>query len=88
MVFTNVTNPRSAVIRKDEYKTTHARKGASIGSKVTIVSGNELVVFCLLCAGAIIIKPLRAFALMVGNPAKHTGASGIAPGSMFVFQRL
>ena len=87
MVFTKVINPRSAVIRKDEYKTTHVRKGASIGANATIVSGNELVVFCLLCAGAIITKPLRAYALMVGNPAKHAGASSMALGSMFVFHR-
>lgn len=73
MVFTNVINPRSAVIRKDEYKTTHVRKGASIGANATIVCGNELGAFCLIGAGAVITKPVPAYALMVGNPAKQIG---------------
>ncbi len=73
MVFTNVINPRSAVIRKDEYKTTHVRKGASIGANATIVCGNELGSFCLIGAGAVITKPVLPYALMVGNPAKQIG---------------
>lgn len=73
MVFTNVINPRSAIIRKDEYKTTHVRKGASIGANATIVCGNELGAYCLIGAGAVITKPVPAFALMVGNPAKQIG---------------
>jgi UDP-2-acetamido-3-amino-2,3-dideoxy-glucuronate N-acetyltransferase len=58
MVFTNVINPRSAVIRKDEYKTTHVGKGASIGANATIVCGNPLGAFCLIGAGAVITKPV------------------------------
>lgn len=73
MVFTNVINPRSAIIRKEEYKTTHVRKGASIGANVTIVCGNELGAFCLIGAGAVITKPVLPYALMVGNPAKQIG---------------
>lgn len=73
MVFTNVINPRSAIVRKDEYKTTYVRKGASIGANATIVCGNELGAFCLIGAGAVITKPVPAYALMVGNPAKQIG---------------
>ncbi len=73
MVFTNVINPRSAVIRKDEYKTTHVGKGASIGANATIVCGNPLGAFCLIGAGAVITKPVAPYALMVGNPAKQIG---------------
>ena len=73
MVFTNVINPRSAVIRKDEYKTTHVGKGASIGANATIVCGNPLGAFCLIGAGAVITKPVQPYALMVGNPAKQIG---------------
>ena len=73
MVFTNVINPRSAVIRKDEYKTTLVKKGASIGANATIICGNELGQYCLIGAGAVITKPVKPFALMVGNPAKQIG---------------
>ena len=73
MVFTNVINPRSAIIRKDEYKTTLVRKGASIGANATIICGNELGQYCLIGAGAVITKPVKPFALMVGNPAKQIG---------------
>jgi UDP-2-acetamido-3-amino-2,3-dideoxy-glucuronate N-acetyltransferase len=73
MVFTNVINPRSAIIRKDEYKTTLVKKGASIGANATIVCGNQLGEFCLIGAGAVITKPVAAYALMVGNPAKQIG---------------
>ncbi len=61
MVFTNVINPRSAIMRKErKYKITYLRKGASIGANATIVCGNELGVFCLIGAGAVITKPLPA----------------------------
>lgn len=73
MVFTNVINPRSAVIRKHEYKETVVKKGASIGANATIVCGNELGEFCMIGAGAVITKPVKPFALMVGNPAKQIG---------------
>ncbi|MCL3780845.1 N-acetyltransferase [Prolixibacteraceae bacterium JC049] len=73
MVFTNVVNPRSAVIRKDEYKKTWVRKGASIGANATIVCGITLGEFCLIGAGAVVTKDVPAFALVVGNPARQMG---------------
>jgi UDP-2-acetamido-3-amino-2,3-dideoxy-glucuronate N-acetyltransferase len=73
MVFTNVINPRSAVIRKEQYKKTIVRKGASIGANATIVCGNEIGAFAMIGAGAVITKPVPAYALMVGNPAKQIG---------------
>jgi UDP-2-acetamido-3-amino-2,3-dideoxy-glucuronate N-acetyltransferase len=73
MVFTNVINPRSAIVRKNEYKTTYVRKGASIGANATIICGNELGAYCLIGAGAVITKSVKAYALVVGNPAKQIG---------------
>lgn len=73
MVFTNVTNPRSAIIRKDAYKQTIVRKGASIGANATIVCGNNIGGYALIGAGAVITKSVPNFALMVGNPAKQIG---------------
>lgn len=73
MVFTNVINPRSAVTRKDQYKKTIVRKGASIGANATIVCGNEIGAFAMIGAGAVITKPVPAYALVVGNPAKQIG---------------
>ena len=73
MVFTNIVNPRSAIVRRDEYVETIVRKGASIGANATIICGNELGKYCLIGAGAVITKPVPDFALMVGNPAKQIG---------------
>jgi UDP-2-acetamido-3-amino-2,3-dideoxy-glucuronate N-acetyltransferase len=73
MVFTNVTNPRSAVSRKNEYKQTLVRKGASIGANATIVCGNEIGEYAFIGAGAVVTKPVAAYALVVGNPAKKIG---------------
>lgn len=73
MVFTNVINPRSHVIRRDEYKTTMVRKGASIGANATIVCGNEIGEYAMIGAGSVVTKPVKAYALVVGNPAKQTG---------------
>lgn len=73
MVFTNVINPRSFVVRKEEYKPTIVRKGASIGANATIVCGVEIGAFALVGAGAVIIKSVPPFALVVGNPARHIG---------------
>ncbi len=73
MVFTNIVNPRSAVVRRDEYVETLVRKGASIGANATVICGNELGQFCLIGAGAVITKPVPPYALMVGNPAKQIG---------------
>lgn len=73
MVFTNVINPRSAVSRKHEYMQTFVRKGATIGANATIVCGNEIGAFAFIGAGAVVTKPVPAYALVVGNPAKHIG---------------
>src|SRR6185312_6592873 len=73
MVFTNVINPRSAVSRKHEYQQTLVRKGASIGANATIVCGNEIGEYAFIGAGAVITKPVPAYALIVGNPGKQIG---------------
>jgi UDP-2-acetamido-3-amino-2,3-dideoxy-glucuronate N-acetyltransferase len=73
MVFTNVINPRSAVSRKNEYKQTLVRQGATIGANATIVCGNEIGPYAFIGAGAVITKPVAAYALVVGNPAKQIG---------------
>ena len=73
MVFTNIINPRSAVVRKDQYVTTLVQKGASIGANATIICGNEIGAFALIGAGAVITKPVKPYALLVGNPAKQIG---------------
>ena len=73
MVFTNVINPRSAVVRKNEYQATLVRKGASIGANATIICGNEIGAYALIGAGAVITKPVKPYALVVGNPARQIG---------------
>lgn len=72
-VFTNVLNPRADVARKDEFKTTLVRRGATIGANATIVCGNELGAYCLIAAGAVVTKPVPAHALMAGVPARRIG---------------
>jgi UDP-2-acetamido-3-amino-2,3-dideoxy-glucuronate N-acetyltransferase len=72
-VFTNVINPRSAVVRKNEYRSTIVRKGVSIGANATIVCGYEIGEYAFIGAGAVITKPVAPFALMVGNPARQMG---------------
>jgi len=73
MVFTNVFNPRSAVSRKHEYMQTLVKKGASIGANATIVCGNEIGEFAFIGAGAVVTKPVPAYALVIGNPARQAG---------------
>ena len=73
MVFTNVINPRSAIIRKHEYAPTVVEKGASIGANATIVCGNKIGRYALIGAGAVVTKDVKPYALVVGNPAKQTG---------------
>jgi UDP-2-acetamido-3-amino-2,3-dideoxy-glucuronate N-acetyltransferase len=73
MVFTNVINPRSAISRKNEYKQTIVKKGASIGANATVICGNEIGEYAMIGAGAVITKAVLPYALMVGNPAKQTG---------------
>lgn len=73
MVFTNVINPRSAVNRKSEFQKTQVKKGASIGANATIICGNTIGEYAMVGAGAIIVKDVPAYALVVGNPAKQIG---------------
>lgn len=73
MVFTNVINPRSAVSRKNEYKKTIVRRGATIGANATIVCGNEIGSFAFIGAGAVVTKQVPAYALVVGNPGRQIG---------------
>lgn len=72
-VFTNVLNPRSEVERKNEYRPTKVRRGATIGANATIVCGHELGAYCTIGAGAVVTKDVPEFALMVGVPAKRIG---------------
>src|SRR6056297_1382522 len=73
MVFTNITNPRSAVVRRDQYETTRVRKGATIGANATIVCGHTIGEFAFVGAGAVVIRDVKPCALVVGNPAKQIG---------------
>jgi UDP-2-acetamido-3-amino-2,3-dideoxy-glucuronate N-acetyltransferase len=73
MVLTNVINPRSAVSRKDQYKKTLIKKGASIGANATIVCGNTIGEYAFIGAGAVVTKDVPAFALIVGNPGRQKG---------------
>ncbi|PKP50990.1 MAG: N-acetyltransferase [Bacteroidetes bacterium HGW-Bacteroidetes-12] len=73
MVFTNVINPRSAIIRKDEYLKTHVGEGASIGANATIVCGHDIGAYAFIGAGAVVTKNIPAYSLWVGNPAKQIG---------------
>ena len=73
MVFTNVFNPRSHVNRKNEYIQTIVHKGATIGANATVVCGNEIGEYAMIGAGSVITKPVKAYALIVGNPAKQIG---------------
>jgi len=73
MVFTNVINPRSAIIRKNQYAKTHVGKGASIGANATIVCGHDIGAFAFIGAGAVVTKTVPAYALVVGNPARQLG---------------
>ena len=73
MVFTNIINPRSAVIRRDEYQSTLVKKGASIGANATIICGNEIGAYALIGAGTVVTKPVLPYALVVGNPSKQIG---------------
>lgn len=73
MVFTNIVNPRSAVIRKDHYVTTLVEKGASIGANSTIICGNKIGKYSFVGAGAVVTKDVKPYALVIGNPARQTG---------------
>ena len=73
MVFTNIINPRSAVIRRDQYVRTLVRKGASIGANATIICGHEIGEFSFIGAGSVVTKNVKPYSLVVGNPARHAG---------------
>ncbi|MBR5167247.1 MAG: N-acetyltransferase [Salinivirgaceae bacterium] len=72
-VFTNVINPRSAIARKDQYRPTVVKRGASIGANATIVCGHTIGQYALIGAGAVVTKDVKPYALVVGNPARQTG---------------
>lgn len=73
MVFTNVYNPRSAITRKNEYRTTHVQRGATLGANCTIVCGVTVGEYAFIGAGAVINRDVVPYALMVGVPAKRRG---------------
>jgi len=73
MVFTNVVNPRSEVARKDEYKTTLVKRGASIGANATVVCGITIGQYAFIGAGAVVTRDVPDFALVMGNPARRSG---------------
>lgn len=73
MVFTNVINPRSAVVRRDEYMKTVVGKGATIGANATIVCGNNIGKYSFIGAGAVVIHEVLPYALVVGNPSRQVG---------------
>lgn len=72
-VFTNVINPRAAVNRQSEYLATRIGKGATIGANATIICGNDIGAYAFIGAGAVVTKPVPAYALVMGNPAKQSG---------------
>lgn len=73
MVFTNVTNPRSAVNRKNQYAKTLVKKGATIGANATIICGHNIGRYAFIGAGAVVTKDVPDYALIIGNPARQTG---------------
>jgi UDP-2-acetamido-3-amino-2,3-dideoxy-glucuronate N-acetyltransferase len=73
MVFTNVINPRSFIERKDEFKNTFVRKGATIGANATILCGIEIGAYAMIGAGAVVVKNVLPYAIIVGNPAHQAG---------------
>ena len=73
MVFTNVINPRSHVIRRGQYTKTHVGKGASIGANATIICGHDIGTYAFIGAGSVVTKPVDPYALIIGNPGKQVG---------------
>ena len=73
MVFTNVINPRSAIIRREEFMKTNVGKGATIGANATVICGNDIGKFSFIGAGAVVTKEVKAYALVVGNPSRQVG---------------
>ncbi len=81
-VFTNVNNPRSEIVRKDEYRRTTVKRGASIGANATIICGHDLGAYCFIAAGAVVTKEVPPHALMAGTPAKRIGWMSKAGGRL------
>lgn len=73
MVFTNVYNPRSAVLRKDEYRETLVKQGATLGANCTVVCGTTIGEYAFIAAGAVVNRDVKPYALMAGVPARHIG---------------
>lgn len=73
VVFTNVINPRSAINRKSEYARTVVKKGATVGANATIVCGHDIGRYAFIGAGAVVTKSVPDYALVIGNPARHSG---------------
>lgn len=73
MVFTNIINPRSAVVRRDQYTRTLVKNGASIGANATIICGHDIGRYAFIGAGAVVSKTVPDYALVVGNPARQIG---------------
>ncbi|AOW20889.1 acyltransferase [Urechidicola croceus] len=73
MVFTNVINPRSAIKRREEFKTTLVKKGASIGANATIICGNTIGEYAMVGAGTVVTKNIEPYALVIGNPSRQVG---------------
>jgi UDP-2-acetamido-3-amino-2,3-dideoxy-glucuronate N-acetyltransferase len=73
MVFTNVINPRSHIVRKHEYRKTLVKRGATIGANATILCGNEIGRYAMIGAGAVITKNVADYALVMGNPGRQVG---------------
>lgn len=73
VVFTNVINPRSHIERKNEFRKTFIKKGATIGANATIICGNEIGEYAFIGAGAIVTKNVPPFALVTGNPGRRVG---------------
>lgn len=73
MVFTNIINPRSAIIRRDQYSKTLVKRGASIGANATIICGITIGEYALIGAGTVVVKDVLPYALVVGNPSRQIG---------------
>lgn len=72
-VFTNVINPRSAIVRKEQFRKTRVERGASIGANATIVCGHTIGRYAMVGAGAVVTKDVPPYALVVGNPSRQIG---------------
>ena len=73
MVFTNVINPRSEIVRKTEYRATRVGRGATLGANCTIMCGHDIGAYAFVGAGAVVTRDVPAYALMMGNPARQAG---------------